>query len=312
MSRIFDALQGTRNEVSDLLPALIGEVPKEPLAPTDPEASSTSEQSAEQSPATDHPVPAARVAPPSIRVVELSIPSSEPLLPFESSANAAAEQYRIARTKLAHHPRRPKVIVISSASPGDGKTVTAINLAGVLALKSESKVLLLDGDFRRSTTHLRLGLPETPGLAEVIMGQCSFEEAAIQAGQFPNLHILVSGKLGDMNPGELLDSTRWPALCQMMRARYQYVIVDSPPIAAVADFDLIQASSDGTILVVRPDHTKRAACFKALDTVPKEKLIGVLLNCEQDWFLSRHTSYGYYGYAYESPAKRNGDAGSAK
>jgi receptor protein-tyrosine kinase len=252
-------------------------------------------------------------APASVRQIALTIAASAPLLPFDDPNEPAAEQYRIARTKLAHHPRKPKVIVISSASSGDGKSVTAINLAGALSLKSEAKVLLLDADFRRSRTHLQLGLPETPGLAEVIMGQSAFEQAVVQAEQVPNLHILVSGDIKETNPSELLDSSRWQTLCKLMRTRYQYVIVDSPPIAAVADFDLIQLAADGTILVVRPDHTKRAACFKALETVPQEKLLGVLLNCEADWFLSRQSGYGYgYGYNYESTAKSNGKAGSAK
>lgn len=313
MSRIFDALQGTRSETSDLLPVLIGDDPKgevhqpptpKPLVPAPKTAAGPATAPVVVNLAEPTPVTAR-----SIRQIALAIPASEPLLPFENPNDPAAEQYRIARTKLVHNPKKPKVIVISSPSSGDGKSVTAINLAGALSLKNEAKVLLLDADFRRATTHHQLGLPETPGLAEVIMGQCLFEDAVIQAEQFPNLHILVSGDIKDINPGELLDSPRWQALCQMMRTHYQHVIVDSPPVAAVADFDLIQLAADGTILVVRPDHTKRAACFKALETVPKEKLLGVLLNCEQDWFLNRHHGNGY---GYESGAKRNGKAGSRK
>jgi protein-tyrosine kinase len=321
MSRIFDALQGTRSETSELLPALIGDNPHAPINQPAPEPAPAPRVAPAQATApvvvdqADPPPPPTPVAPRSmlgtIRQIALAIPSSEPLLPFENPNEPAAEQYRIARTKLAHHPKKPKVIVISSPSAGDGKSVTAINLAGALSLKSEAKVLLLDADFRRSTTHQQLGLPETPGLAEVLLGQCSFEDAVIQAEQFPNLHILVSGDVKDMNPSELLDSPRWQALCQVMRTRYQHVIVDSPPVAAVADFDLIQLAADGTILVVRPDHTKRAACFKALETVPREKLLGVLLNCEHDWFLNKHDGYGY-GYGYESGAKRNGKVGSEK
>jgi capsular exopolysaccharide synthesis family protein len=324
MSRIFDALQGTRSEISDLLPALVGDDPQAPVRPARPapEPAAHAAQAPQTAPVSAMaPVvvnlaamPAsAPAATDSVRQIALAIPASAPLLPFENPNEPAAEQYRIARTKLAHHPKKPKVIVISSASAGDGKSVTAINLAGALSLKSESKVLLLDADFRRSTTHLQLGLPQTPGLAEVIMGQCGFEQAVIQAEQFPNLHVLVSGDSKGTNPSELLDSSRWQTLCKMIRSRYQYVIVDSPPVAAVADFDLIQLAADGTILVVRPDHTKRATCFKALETIPKEKFLGVLLNCEQDWFLSRATGYGYgYGYTYESSAKRNGNAGSGK
>src|SRR5579862_3928373 len=128
MSRIFDALQGTRSEISDLLPALVGDDPQGPKQPpAAPQAAAPVPQVAAA------PAPAAVVmnlsappaptpaAPASIRQIALAIPVSEPLLPFDNPNEPAAEQYRIARTKLAHHPKKPKVIVISSASVGDGK-----------------------------------------------------------------------------------------------------------------------------------------------------------------------------------------------
>ena len=240
-----------------------------------------------------------------IRRLPLVVASSEPLLPFENQEEPAAEQYRIARTKLAHHPKNPRMIVISSASSGDGKTFTAINLAGVLSLKGDSRVLLLDGDFRRSSMHSRLGLPSGPGLAEVIAGECAFEDAVIQADQFPNLYILVRGDAKTINPSELLDSPGWRMLCKRAREEFEYIIVDSPPVAAVADFELIQVAADGTILVVRPEHTKRSACLQAIDTIPKDKFLGVMLNCAEDWFLSKHSSYGYgYGYSDKPTAVR--------
>ena len=240
-----------------------------------------------------------------IRRLPLVVGSSEPLLPFENQEEPAAEQYRIARTKLAHHPKNPKMIVISSASSGDGKSFTAINLAGVLSLKGDSKVLLLDGDFRRSSMHSRLGLPSGPGLAEVITGECAFEDAVIQADQFPNLYIMVRGDTKTINPSELLDSPGWRSLCKRTRQEFEYIIVDSPPVAAVADFELIQVAADGTILVVRPEHTKRSACLKAIDTIPKDKFLGVMLNCAEDWLFSKHSSYGYgYGYADKPSAAR--------
>jgi capsular exopolysaccharide synthesis family protein len=242
---------------------------------------------------SEPPEPAAR-----IRRVPLVIASSEPLLPFENPQEPAAEQYRIARTKLAHHPKNPKMIVISSASSGDGKSFTSINLAGVLSLKGNTKVLLLDGDFRRSSMHSRLGLPPSPGLAEVITGECEFEDAVIQADQFPNLYIIVRGDTKAINPSELLDSPRWHSLCKQARKDFDYIIIDSPPVAAVADFELIQIAADGTILVVRPEHSKRSACLQAIENIPKDKFLGVMLNCAADWFLSKRNSYGYgYGYS---------------
>jgi capsular exopolysaccharide synthesis family protein len=343
MSKIFDALQGTRSELSDLLPSLFDDLEPPPYrVATTPAAITTPvesvvEQLVEEQPVVkplvakellmEQPVvelpvdePLAREAsttpaiapvpphvPSGIRRLPLVVASSEPLLPFENQEEPAAEQYRIARTKLAHHPKNPKMIVISSASSGDGKSFTAINLAGVLSLKGDSKVLLLDGDFRRSSMHSRLGLPSGPGLAEVIVGECAFEDAVIQADQFPNLYILVRGDTKTINPSELLDSPGWRLLCKRTREKFDYIIIDSPPVAAVADFELIQVAADGTILVVRPEHTKRSACLQAINTIPREKFLGVMLNCAEDWFFSKHSSYGYgYGYTDKpTPARES-------
>src|SRR5215469_14614107 len=303
MSKIFQALHGAQNEVSELLPELMGDGIVESDPGADP--ARTAPEVSAVAPAVA--VPAARpdFAPPEaaggIRVTPLALAASSPLLPFENPHAHAAEQYRILRTRLAHHPKRPKMIVVSSANPGDGKTFTAINLAGVLSLKGDAKVLLMDADFRRSAIHRQLGLAEGPGLSEVMLGNCAFEEAVIEAEQFPNLHILVNGTLENMNPSELLDSPYWRALCQTARKRYQYVILDSPPVAAVADYELIQMAADGMVLVVRPEHTNRSACFKAIETIPREKFLGVILNCAQPWFL--HKTYGYqYGYGYAPEA----------
>lgn len=299
MSKIFDALQGTQSEVSDLLPSLIADkiedagrsMPtsgpelsaKVVLSPAAAPGNSTSEEFAPNTSATSR----------SIRRVSLAVAESAPLLPFENPREHVAEQYRILRTRIAHHPKRPKMIVISSSGKGDGKSLTAINLCGALSLKRDTNVLLLDADFRRSTLHSLLGLPPVPGLAEVVTGQFSFEDAVVQADQYPNLHILVSGEVGHLNPSELLDSANWQALCQLLRTRYKYIIIDSPPVAAVADFDLIQMAADATVLVVRPDHSTRTACFKAIELVPKEKLLGVILNGAESWIFQKDDSYGY-------------------
>jgi capsular exopolysaccharide synthesis family protein len=337
MSKIFQALHGAQNEISELLPALIGD--DVPAVEAEPELEYTAGEPAPEpvaavpitipgvvAPHVSLPVPPGASAPLSsmvpapaippepafaeipgetkdIRTVPLELSMSSPLLPFENPHAHAAEQYRILRTKVAHHPKRPRMIVISSANPGDGKTFTAINFAGVLSLKGDAKVLLMDADFRRSAIHTQLGLPDGPGLSEVILGMCSFEDAVVRAGQFPNLHILVNGKLENMNPSELLDSPHWRALCQMVRKRFQYIVLDSPPVAAVADYELIQMAADGAVLVVRPEHTNRTACFKAIETVPNDKFLGVILNCAQPWFLSKADTYKYgygYGYGYAS------------
>src|SRR5207253_2006001 len=141
------------------------------------------------------------------RRISLRIPHNSPALPFDGTLWAANEQYRILRTKLVQHPKSPRMIMISSTGPGDGKSITAINLAGALALKSDANVLLMDCDFRKSAIHRHLGSPPTPGLAEVLAGTCALEDAVVGTEEMPNLYILPAGK-PEGNPVELLDSSR--------------------------------------------------------------------------------------------------------
>ena len=167
------------------------------------------------------------------RVVSLRLSAESPILPFDAEHVRAGEQYRVARTKILQHPRRPKLVVISSTGSGDGKTITSINLAGAMALKSEGQVLLIDGDMRRSQVGVQLGFPQAPGLADVLAGACALEDAIVQTEQFPNLFVLPGGK-PIANPTELLDSSRWTSLCATVRQQFKFVIFDAPPMATVA------------------------------------------------------------------------------
>jgi capsular exopolysaccharide synthesis family protein len=247
--------------------------------------------------ATAHEIPS--------RMLPVRLSADAPLMPFtpdEDTHARAGEQYRIIRTKIVQHPRSPRMMAISSVDPGDGKTVTSINVAASLALKSETNVLLVDCDLRRGHIADLVGFPETPGLTDVLTGSASPSQAIVRAQQFPNLHILPGGtRLA--NPSELLDSPQWRSLCQQFRKQFDYVILDTPPIGSLADYDLIQAVSDGILLVARPDYTNRTRCLNALHSIPADRLIGVILNCVEDWFLAKSSShYGYYAYS-QSPKK---------
>ena len=215
------------------------------------------------------------------------------LIPWNASDSAGGEQYRIIRTRIVQHPARPKVMVVSSAGAGDGKTVSAINIAGVLSLRDNANVLLIDADFRRAGVSSALGLPPGPGLSNVLRGLCALQEAIIRVEQFPNLYVLTAGT-SDVNPAELLDTDQWKSLCSTVRKHFSFVMIDAPPIAAVADYELIQASCDGVIFVARPDITDRTLLHKALELIPEEKKLGVVLNCASKWFLWKtHESYYY-------------------
>jgi receptor protein-tyrosine kinase len=288
MSKIFEALHNSRNRAGQLIPPLdVGAAPGQ-----------------ETTPASVAPTEAPDPACPSqcgqdthnFETLRLRAPSDEPILPFEQ-ANPGSEQYRTLRTKIVQHPKRPQVILISSAGPGDGKTITAVNLAGVLSLKNDGAVLLVDGDLRRPSVARQFSLPEGPGLAGVLAGATTLEESTIRAAEYPNLYVLQAGKAG-RNPAELLDTPLWRATVVRMKSMFKYVVLDSPPIASVADYDLLLAVADGVVMVVRPDHTRRQSCMKALNAIPEPKRLGVVMNCVPDWFLARHQGYSSYGYHY--------------
>jgi capsular exopolysaccharide synthesis family protein len=219
-------------------------------------------------------------------VMPMRLSGSAPLLPFDATHRQAAEQYRIVRTRILQHPKQPRVVVVSSPAAGDGKSVTAVNVAGAVALKGQGRVLLVDADFRRSGLGEKLGISASAGLSDVLAGHCSLQSALVRVEQFPNLYVLFAGRPA-ANPAELLDASRWLAACDEFRQHFSHVIIDSPPIGIVADYDLIQAGCDGVILVFRPDRTDRQAAFRALEAVPKEKCLGVVMNCVPRWFLSK-------------------------
>jgi capsular exopolysaccharide synthesis family protein len=290
MSKIYEALQREHGEIADIiLPQLNGENG----AGTALRPDHANQQPLPAALTAGAPAPAPDLDAGEIRQFAIRLRGSGPLLPFDGTDAAAAEQYRIVRTRLLQHPKSPRLLLISSSGAGDGKTVTAINIAGALSLKGQDRILLADTDFRRSTIHTRLGLPLSPGLSDVLSGRATLREVLIRTEQFPNLYVATAGQQTS-NPSELLDSTRWSTLCKDIRAEFPYVIADSPPVASVADYELLQAACDGVLMVARPDHTKRAELLNALGIVPKEKLIGIVMNCVSDWFLGRRSYYAYY------------------
>jgi capsular exopolysaccharide synthesis family protein len=287
VSKIFEALRKTESELAEVAKAVLAEgMLATPVV--DPDSAGASPvQPAADLPEIEHD------SDETVRSASIAMVPGSALLPFDTD-HQAAEQYRIIRTKINHHPAQPRVVLVSSPMPGDGKTITAINLAAALSLQQDMRVLLLDCDFRRSSATKLLGLKPTPGLGEVLRNEASLEAALVRIDQFPNLYVLPPG-LTAPGPAELLTSARWKLLLELCRTEFRFVVFDAPPIGAVAEYELLQVSCDGIVLVVRQDHTNRRLWQRVLVAVPKEKRIGVILNCAKDWFLWKTHSYYYYG-----------------
>lgn len=225
-----------------------------------------------------------------IRSVSLRVADVSPVLPFGGEHPAAAEQYRLLRTRMTQSAPDCRFVLVTSAGPGEGKTVTSINLAGALSLKSTAKVLLIDGDLRRSSIPSVLGIPESPGLADVVARDAALGDAIVRAVEFPNLYILPAGK-AKCNPSEIFDSVAWREVVTTIRASFDQIVSDCPPMGPLADFDLLEAACDRVLLVVRPDHTRRAHLNEAMERISKDKLLGTVLNCFSDWIFRRVPEY---------------------
>jgi capsular exopolysaccharide synthesis family protein len=303
MSNIYEALQKGDTELSDVAMSMVADDAPEEAAEEPVVAHATNVESPPiEENAESLPVPAedvdtrSSVAEAQFRRVSVRLSSMAPVFPFDGTDARATEQYRMIRTRIVKNARQPKLIAISSSSPGDGKTVTSVNIAAALSLNSSGPVLLVDGDFRRCGIATVLGLDSHPGLSEVLSEACGLNDAIVQLDQFPNLFVMVAGT-ALKNAAELLDSPRWTAICAAFRQQFEFIIIDTPPIAAVADYELIQAAADGVIFIARPDHSRRAGCLDAIKSIPKDKMLGVVLNCVEDWFLWRNQDYYYASYS---------------
>ncbi len=225
---------------------------------------------------------------------------SESLVPFYERSSLVTEQYRSLRTRLlSHNPEyEHRVIAITSAVPKEGKSVTTLNLACVLAEIRHLKVLVVDGDFRRSSLAHMLNQAAKPGLAEVITGQADYRDV-LHATPIPNLTFIPAGSTKNRSAAELLTSASAMPTFQQMQNSFHYTIVDTPPATTVTDVGIIGQMCTGVIMVVRLHRTHEAAAKRAvrLLQVNNIPIIGSLL-VGRDAPGSRY-SYGYgNGYRY--------------
>jgi receptor protein-tyrosine kinase len=178
------------------------------------------------------------------------------VISFEGNNSSVAESFRRLRTNLQflHVDNPPRVIVITSASPGEGKSTTAINIALALA-EAGHDVVLVDGDLRRPSIEKRLDTVGGVGFSTVLNGAATLPEV-LQQTAFPNLTALTSGA-SPPNPSELLGSQAAKNVLNELRERFDFVIVDSSPLLGVTDGAILSANADGALIVCRYGRTKR-------------------------------------------------------
>ena len=230
---------------------------------------------------------------------------SEPPTVIGSGVNfAASEAYKLLRTKVQFSfadENDCHVIGLSSALSDEGKSVTAVNLAFALS-QLNKKVLLVDCDMRRPTLAEKLEIRKYPGLSSYLTRQCGLDELLQKCnikGHESAFHVITAGQ-NPPNPVELLSSDRMKKALTAMRAAYDYVILDLPPVGEVSDAMAIAKETDGILLVVRENYCNRVVLADALQHFEfiQAKLLGVIVNCTSE----RSGKYGtaYYKRYYEN------------
>lgn len=212
----------------------------------------------------------------------------------------AAEAYRTLRTNLNYltPPRPPRVIVVTSALPGDGKTTTVVNLAVALAHAGQ-RVILIDAETRRGTVHDVFSISPAPGFFDLMYGQASPGECIrrVQMEGGGTLDVLPLGSAPSVNPADLLVAGRLQPLFERLRGQYDYVLIDTPPLNLFTDGALIGAHADALLLVARADKTDREELRFAVQQLRNVNvtLAGTILNDVEFRRSSRYRlGYGYY------------------
>ncbi len=217
------------------------------------------------------------------------------LVTLTDSKSVAAEAYRTLRTNIqfSSYDQEVRVITVTSSRPAEGKSTVACNMAITFA-ENGKKVLLVDTDLRRPTVHKKFKLPNSLGIVNVIMNMELLHEV-VHHDVTEGLDIITSGVIPP-NPSELLGSRKFQRFIDEMRDQYDTIILDSPPLLAVTDAQVLTTLSDGTVVVAQHGVTKKDEISQAKDLLEKVKgnILGVVLSQ-----IPPEDNGYYYYYSYE-------------
>ena len=253
----------------------------------------------------------ARDGPNSKRLVIASSKEAVELVTQVRPQSQMAESYRALRTSLllSNLGSPPKVIMVTSALPQEGKTTTSINTAVVLAQKGV-RVLLIDADLRRPSIHKTLGMGPRSGLSNVLTGSTTLEQAITRTAILPNLFVMPAGT-PPPNPAELLASMNMKEVLAKLSEQYDHIVLDTPPSLSVTDAVVLSPRADAVILVIRSGKTTKQALRRARDILAQvnAKVVGVLLNAvdltSPDYYYYYEYQGKYAGYYREDEAAKH-------
>jgi capsular exopolysaccharide synthesis family protein len=219
-------------------------------------------------------------------------PSARGMFIHNEPMSDVAEAYRTVRTAVyfGQSGGVARTILVTSPTPGDGKTTLASNLAIAMA-QAGNRILLLDADFRKPTQHKIFELDKRIGLSSVLAGEAKLE-AAIHGTAVPGLDVLPCGPI-PANPSEILNSQTFADMLEELMGRYDHILLDSPPIMPVTDARILAASCDATVLALRAERSTRKGAIYARDMLHSvgSQILGVVVN-------DVPRKKGVYGYYY--------------
>jgi capsular exopolysaccharide synthesis family protein len=226
------------------------------------------------------------------------------LVAISQPRSAYCEQFRALRTRILQAGERMQMraFVITSAGIGEGKTLTALNLGWLLAQTEGVRALVIDSDLRRPCATDYFGIDANVGLSEVLGGQIGLQDAIVRLDP-AGLYLLPGGKPRD-DVAELLSGPSYTRVITEVRRMFDYIIIDAPPLGIFTDANVLMSRADAAMLVVRAGYTKYGHVDKLLEQMPRERLLGVVLN-RADEQLDSSNYYYQYRYSKRDP-KSNG------
>lgn len=230
---------------------------------------------------------------------------SNRLVVFDKPRSQISETFRSLRTNikyiLGNETNEGKIILITSSLPNDGKSLISVNVASIFAI-SGKKTLLIGYDLRKPSLHKIFGLNATHGLTSYMVGRYELDDV-LQATEFNNFDVLVAGPVPP-NPSELIDSDKNRALLKELKKRYDYIILDTPPVNLIADAQCLAKESDINLFVVRSEQTNKAAFKISLAELIERNDVKVhfvfndIKTVAQKYGYGARYDKGYYGYGY--------------